>query len=113
MIIRGPGAESFCREGTDVTETLVEYVCSNQVATLTLNRPDRLNAFSDDLVRHLADALRRFDLDSQAQGAIICGKGRAFSPGAGGHQGPMRKRGEVESQGGPPGLGGEFGSLPA
>jgi len=37
---------------------LVEYACSNQVATLTLNRPDRLNAFSDDLVRHLADALR-------------------------------------------------------
>ena len=30
---------------------LVEYTCSNQVATLTLNRPDRLNAFSDDLVR--------------------------------------------------------------
>ena len=57
-----------------MTETtapnLVEYACSNQVATLTLNRPDRLNAFSDDLVRHLADALRRFDLDPEAQVAI-------------------------------------------
>ena len=44
---------------TDTSPTnLVEYACSNQVATLTLNRPDRLNAFSDELVRHLADALR-------------------------------------------------------
>jgi len=39
---------------------LVAYACSNQVATLTLNRPDRLNAFSDDLVRHLADAAAPF-----------------------------------------------------
>jgi hypothetical protein len=28
---------------------LVEYACSNQVATPTLNRPDRLNAFTDEL----------------------------------------------------------------
>jgi enoyl-CoA hydratase/carnithine racemase len=41
------------------TTTLVEYSCRDQVATLTLNRPQRLNAFSDDLVSHLADALRR------------------------------------------------------
>ena len=47
---------------------LVEYACRDQVATLTLNRPERLNAFSDDLVRHLAEALRRFDLDPEAHG---------------------------------------------
>jgi 1,4-dihydroxy-2-naphthoyl-CoA synthase len=61
-----------------MTETLVEYDCRDQIATLTLNRPDRLNAFSDDLVRHLMDALRRFDLDPEAEVAIICGKGRRF-----------------------------------
>ena len=74
------------------TTNLVEYACSNLVATLTLNRPDRLNAFSDDLVRHLADALRRFDLDPDAQVAIICGRGRAFSSGADVHQRQLRKR---------------------
>ena len=42
------------------TTSLVEYACRDQVATLTLNRPERLNAFNDDLERHLADALRRF-----------------------------------------------------
>src|SRR5467141_5277190 len=78
---------------TDTGPTnLVEYACSNQVATLTLNRPDRLNAFSDDLVRHLADALRRFDLDPEAQVAVICGNGRAFSSGADVHQRQLRRR---------------------
>src|ERR1700758_1959015 len=90
---------------------LVEYACSNRVATLTLNRPDRLNAFSDDLVRHLADALRRFDLDSEAQVAIICGRGRAFSSGADGHQRQPRKREEFEALGGPQGWGANSGDL--
>ena len=48
-------------------ENLVEYVCADRIATLTLNRPEKLNAFSDELVRHLADALRRFDLDPEAR----------------------------------------------
>jgi enoyl-CoA hydratase/carnithine racemase len=90
---------------------LVEYACSNQVATLTLNRPDRLNAFSDDLVRHLADALRHFDLDPEAQVAIICGKGRAFSSGADVHQRQLRKREEFEQHGGPQGWGANSADL--
>ena len=70
--------------------SLVEYACNNQIATLSLNRPDRLNAFSDELVRHLADALRHFDLDPEAQVAVICGNGRAFSSGADVHQRQLR-----------------------
>src|SRR6202171_4957239 len=95
---------------TDVTH-LVEYACSNQAATLTLNRPDRLNAFSDELVRHLADALRRFDLDPEAQVAVICGNGRAFSSGADVHQRELRKREEFEQHGGPQGWGANSGDL--
>src|SRR5260370_12535981 len=97
---------------TDTSPTnLVEYACSNQVTTLTLNRPDRLNAFSDDLVRHLADALRRFDLDPEAQVAIICGKGRAFSSGADVHQRQLRKREEFKEHGGPQGRGAQSADL--
>jgi enoyl-CoA hydratase/carnithine racemase len=59
-----------------------------------LNRPLRFNAFSDELVRHLADALRRFDLDPEAQIAVICGDGRAFSSGADVHQRRLRTREE-------------------
>lgn len=91
--------------------SLVEYACKDQVATLTLNRPQRLNAFSDELVRHLADALRRFDLDPQAEVAVICGNGRAFSSGADVHQRQLRKREEFLEHGGPQGWGANSGDL--
>jgi enoyl-CoA hydratase/carnithine racemase len=93
------------------TASLVEYACKDQVATLTLNRPQRLNAFSDELVRHLADALRRFDLDPEAQVAVICGNGRAFSSGADVHQRQLRKREEFLEHGGPQGWGANSGDL--
>ena len=91
--------------------SLVEYACKDQIATLSLNRPDRLNAFSDELVRHLADALRRFDLDPEAQVAIVCGNGRAFSSGADVHQRQLRKREEFLEHGGPQGWGANSGDL--
>ena len=92
-------------------ETLVTYDCADRIVTLTLNRPDRLNAFSDDLVRHLADALRRFDLDPQAEVAIICGAGRAFSSGADVHQRQLRRREEFLEHGGPQGWGANSADL--
>ena len=91
--------------------SLVEYACNNQIATLSLNRPDRLNAFSDELVRHLADALRHFDLDPEAQVAVICGNGRAFSSGADVHQRQLRRREEFLEHGGPQGWGANSGDL--
>ena len=69
------------------------------------------NAFNDELVRHLADALRRFDLDPQAQVAVICGNGRAFSSGADVHQRQLRKREEFLEHGGPQGWGANSGDL--
>jgi enoyl-CoA hydratase/carnithine racemase len=78
-------------KGADMAESLVEYECRDQIAILTLNRPEKLNAFNDDLVRHLMEALRRFDLDHEAQVAIICGKGRAFSSGADVQQRQLRR----------------------
>ena len=90
---------------------LVEYACSDRVATLTLNRPEKLNAFNDDLVVALQDALRRFDADPEAQVAIIHGRGRAFSSGADVQQRQLRKREEFERLGGPQGFGAHSGDL--
>jgi enoyl-CoA hydratase/carnithine racemase len=96
----------------DETEKeLVEYACQDGIAILTLNRPEKLNAFSDELVRALADALRRFDLDRDAQVAIIHGKGRAFSSGADVHQRQLRTREEFEALGGPQGWGSNSADL--
>ena len=64
------------------TKTPVEYERVDNIVTLTLNRPEKLNAFNDELVGALADALRRFDVDAEACVAIIRGRGRAFSSGA-------------------------------
>jgi len=92
-------------------EGLVEYERKGNIVTLRLNRPDRLNAFSDELVAALMEALRRFDGDSEAHLAIICGNGRAFSSGADVHQRQLRKREEFEKYGGPQAFGAHSSDL--
>jgi len=100
--------------GSNVSETernLVEYACQDHIATITLNRPEKLNAFSDDMVAALAGALRRFDIDNDAFVAIIHGAGRAFSSGADVRQRQLRRREEFEKHGGPQGWGTHAGDL--
>jgi enoyl-CoA hydratase/carnithine racemase len=84
---------------------LVNYERDGQVVTLTLNRPEKLNAFSDELVGVLGEALHRFDTDDEAQIAILCGNGRAFSSGADVQQRQLRSREEFLKLGGPQGRG--------
>ena len=90
---------------------LVHYERDGTIVTLTLNRPEKLNAFNDDLVGALANALRRFDIDREAHIAVIHGEGRAFSSGADVQQRQLRKREEFEELGGPQGHGTHSGDL--
>ena len=92
-------------------QELMEYSRDGNIVTIRFNRPDRLNAFSDDMVLALGDALRRFDTDPDAHLAILCGKGRAFSSGADVHQRQLRPREELERLGGPEGSGARVGDL--
>jgi enoyl-CoA hydratase/carnithine racemase len=92
-------------------QDLVLYSCDNRIATITINRPDKLNAVSDEVVARLADALRRFDLDPDAEVAIINGRGRAFSSGADVRQRQLRSRDEFEKLGGPQGWGSNSADL--
>jgi len=85
------------------TAQLVTYERSDKIATLTLNRPEKLNAFSDDVVRELAARMREFDADQQAHVAILRGAGRAFSSGADVQQRQLRSREELLRLGGPQG----------
>jgi len=84
---------------------LVTYERDGQIVTLTLNRPEKLNAFSDELVGALSDELHRFDMDEEAHVAILCGTGRAFSSGADVQQRQLRSREEFLRLGGPQGRG--------
>ena len=87
------------------TSALVDYQREDEIVTLTLNRPDKLNAFNDELVGALSDALHRFDMDDEAQIAILTGSGRAFSTGADVKQRQLRSREEFLRLGGPQGRG--------
>src|SRR5213594_3856553 len=51
------------------------------VATITLNRPDRLNALTFDVYRELRDAFRTLDGEPGVRAVIITGAGRAFCSG--------------------------------
>jgi enoyl-CoA hydratase/carnithine racemase len=99
------GCRSDGKEKVEETMALVEYEREGQLVTLTLNRPEKLNAFSDELVGALGEALHRFDVDDEAHVAILHGTGRAFSSGADVRQRQLRSRDEFLKLGGPQGRG--------
>src|SRR2546425_1233816 len=51
------------------------------VTTITLNRPDRLNALTFDVYRELRDTFRALDSEPGVRAVIITGAGRAFCSG--------------------------------
>jgi enoyl-CoA hydratase/carnithine racemase len=52
------------------------------VATITLNRPEQLNAFTTRMMFELIDAFDRTDADDDVRAVIITGAGRGFCAGA-------------------------------
>lgn len=62
-------------------ETL-RYEIENRVLTITLDRPDRLNAFNPQMGRELIDALDHADADDDVRAIIFTGAGRAYCAGA-------------------------------
>ncbi len=55
---------------------------SDNVATLTLNRPDRMNAFTDQMAREMIAAFDLTDASDAVRAVIVTGAGRAFCAGA-------------------------------
>ena len=58
------------------------YEVEDRILTLTLNRPDRLNAFTQTMLEELVDALDRSDADDEIRAVIVTGAGRGFCAGA-------------------------------
>ena len=61
---------------------LLLYSVADRVATITVNRPDKLNALSTALILELGDAIDEAVADDAVGGVILTGAGRAFIAGA-------------------------------
>ena len=64
----------------DYTE--IAYEVADHVAVITLDRPERLNAFTTTMMREMIDAFDRVDADDDVRVVIVTGRGRGFCAGA-------------------------------
>ena len=60
----------------------IRYDVDDHVLTITLDRPDRLNAFTPTMGRELIEAFDRADADDDVRAVIVTGEGRGFCAGA-------------------------------
>ncbi len=63
-------------------ESVLFEVDSDGVALITLNRPDKMNACSGEMLSGLSDAYRRCDEDDAIRAVVLTGAGRGFCAGA-------------------------------
>lgn len=62
--------------------TQISLDVADGIATITLDRPDQLNAFTVRMLDELLDAFDRTDGDDEVRAVIVTGRGRAFCAGA-------------------------------
>lgn len=60
----------------------IGYEVTDRILTITLNRPKRLNAFTELMATELVDAFDRADADDGVRAIVITGAGRGFCAGA-------------------------------
>ena len=67
-------------------ETVISKLGANGVRTITLNRPDRLNAMNRSLITEVTSAFDAANLDAETRAIIFTGAGRAFCAGDDRHE---------------------------
>lgn len=60
----------------------IRYDVDGHVATITLHRPEQMNAFTSRMVHEMVAAFDLADADDAVRGVIVTGEGRAFCAGA-------------------------------
>lgn len=73
--------KSYIEEREDMNQESLLINVSNSILTLTLNRPDRLNAFNLDIIKGITNALREAQTNPEIRAVVINGSGRAFCAG--------------------------------
>ncbi|MDF8332190.1 crotonase/enoyl-CoA hydratase family protein [Novosphingobium cyanobacteriorum] len=87
----------------------IRYEVADNIATITLNRPDKLNSFTEQMSHELIAAFDLTDADDDVRAVIVTGEGRAFCAGAdlslgaatfdyaqGATDGPVRPDGSID-----------------
>ncbi len=64
-----------------VNYNTIDYKISDNILTLTLNRPESLNAFTVEMANELIDAFGRASADDEVRAIVVTGAGRAFCAG--------------------------------
>ena len=64
---------------TDTSELL--YEVKDRIATITLNRPDKMNAFTGPMIERWAASLQEAQRDPSVNVVVVTGAGRAFCSG--------------------------------
>ena len=60
----------------------IKYEVKDKILTITLNRPDRLNAFTGQMMNDLISAFDSASNDDEVRVVIVTGEGRGFCAGA-------------------------------
>lgn len=60
----------------------IKYEVADRILTITLNRPEKLNAFTAKMMFELIDAFDKADADDEVRAIVVTGAGRAFCAGA-------------------------------
>jgi enoyl-CoA hydratase/carnithine racemase len=60
----------------------IKYEVADRILTITLHRPDKLNAYTRRMQEDLIDAFGRADADDEIRAIVVTGAGRAFCAGA-------------------------------
>src|ERR1700741_3098841 len=76
------------QEGNPMADETIKYEVSEQILTITLNRPEKLNAFTGQMQQELIAAFDAADQDDNVRAIIVTAEGRAFCAGAALSSGP-------------------------
>ena len=60
----------------------IEYRLDGNVAIVSLNRPDKLNAMTDEMYARVTELFTQFQSDDNVRAVIVTGAGRAFCSGS-------------------------------
>ena len=60
----------------------IEFEVRDQIAIVTLARPERMNAWNDTMAAEVRQAMQRCDGDDEIRAVVLTGKGKAFCAGA-------------------------------